>query len=267
MESPAKPKSHKFLFTVWGLDTTLFIWLFIYMFLYGSSPDTVKLAGDLGAAWGVLFAFLIVPTWRAMKQWPAPYKKFIFSGVFIIVAVVGFLFWIRARQTAKLEELLKETRNISIRGAPQKQLFVKLTRENPQTLPEYLQRSSELEPAIKDYAASEQQMDNVLAEMQNEIERLKPNGSYAGMLPMLGVLRAILGKDLEAAKVYKQEIDYAKHLPSIPEADRPRFVSTNIGPVIEQEQKIALDEVAILKDAKARGITMPANMLQDAGIK
>jgi hypothetical protein len=144
---------------------------------------------------------------------------------------------------------------------------MKLTRENPQTLDAYLQRCSELEPALNDYETSERQMDDVMAQMQQEIGGLKPKGSYVGMLPMLSVMREIMGKDLEGAKAYRQEIEYAKQLPGIPESGRMKFYTANIEPVIEQEHKIGQDEMEIMRDAKARGVEMPDNMLQDAGIK
>jgi rubrerythrin len=184
----------------------------------------------------------------------------------ITAVLVCVLFKIRIDQTAKLESLLAEIRDVAARGAPQKQQFMKLTRENPQTLPEYLQRCAELEPVVNDYSASEQQMDDLLAEVQQQIGELRPQGSYGAMLPMLGVMRAILAKDLEGAKIYKQEVDYAKQLPSMSEKERIQFYNTNIEPVLEREHEVALDEIAILKDAKTHGIAMPANMLQDAGL-
>jgi hypothetical protein len=262
-----KPFSTRLVFIVWLIDSVALIWLFSYMFLHGNNSDTSQWASDLGAVWGVTVAYLIGPAWKAMKQWPARRRTFVLSGLFIIVVVAGGLFWIRARQIARLETFFKETHELSVKGAPQKQLFMKLTRENPQSLDAYLQRCAELEPALNDYETSERQVDEVMAQMQQEIGGLKPKGSYVGMLPMLSVMRAIMGKDLEGAKAYREEIQYAKQLPGIPESSRMKFYTANIEPVIEQEHKIRQDEMEIMRDAKARGVEMPDNMLQDAGIK
>lgn len=257
---------NKLLFAVWSVDSVALVCLMAYIFTYGSNPDTIDLAGYLGAIWGGTGAFLLGPAWKAVKQWSRRSKMLLLSGVMITAVLVCVLFKIRIDQTAKLKSLLHEVHDVGARGAPQKQQFMKLTRENPQSLPEYLQRCAELEPVINDYSTSVQQMDDLLAQVQQQIGELRPQGSYGKMLPMLGVMRAILAKDLEGAKIYKQEVDYTKQLPSMPENQRIQFYNTNIEPVLGREDQVALDEVAILKDAKTRGIAMPANMLQDAGL-
>jgi hypothetical protein len=257
---------HKLLFTLWAVDSVAWACLIVYIFIHGSNPETIKLSEYVGAIWGAAGAFLLGPAWKAVRQWPLRSKMLLLSSVVIAAIVVYVLFKIRINQTAKLESLLAETGDVAARGAPQKQRFMKLAQENPQTLPEYLQRCAELEPVINDYSASEKRMDDLLAQVQQQIGELRPQGSYGAMLPMLGVMRAILAKDLEGAKIYKQEVDYAKQLPSMSEKQRIQFYNTNIEPVLEREHHVALDEIAILKDAKTRGIAMPANMLQDAGL-
>jgi hypothetical protein len=256
----------KLLFAVWAVDSVAWAALLVHMFIHGSDPDTIKLSEYLGAIWGGTGAFLLGPAWKAVEQWPRRSKMLLLSGVVITAVLVGVLFKVRIDQTAKLELLLAETRDVAAKGAPRKQQFMKLTRENPQTLPEYLQRCAELEPVINDYSASEQQMDDLLAQVQQQIGELRPQGSYGAMLPILGVMRTILAKDLVGAKIYKQEVDYAKQLPGMSEKQRIQFYNTNIEPVLEQEHQVAMDEMAILKDAKTHGIAMPTNMLQDAGL-
>jgi len=261
--------STRFLFIVWLADSVIFAWLFIYIVLHGSTPDRTKLMSDLGAVWGVTAAFLIGPFWKMMKQWPARRRTSFLSGLLIIVAVAGGWFWIRVRQTAKLQELFKEDRDVESDAAPKKQRFMQLLSEkqNAKTLPEYLQRCAELEPAINDYEAAERQVDNLLSQMQQEIGGLKPQGSYASLLPGFAVLRAVFAKDIEGAEAQRKEIEYAKQLPNIPEAGRAQFYTSNIQPVAEQEGKIAQDETAILKDAKTRGVVLPESVYQGAGIK
>jgi hypothetical protein len=259
--------STRFLFIVWLVDSVAFTWLFIYIVLHGSTPERTQWMSDLGAVWGGTAAFLIGPFWKAMKQWPARRRTFFLSGLLIIVAVAGSWFWVRARQTAKLETLFKEDQEIERDAAPKKQRFMQLTRENPQTLDAYLQRCAELEPAINDYEAVERQVDNLLSQMQQEIGELKPQANYGSLLPGFAVLRAVFAKDIEAAEAYRREIGYAKQLPGIPEADRTRFYIANIQPIVEQESKIAQEEIAILKDAKMRGVRLPESVYQGAGIK
>lgn len=261
--------STRFLFIVWLLDSVAWACLIVYLAIHGSDPDTVKLSQDLGAVWGATGAFLIGPAWRAMKQWPPRRRTFVVSSLFIIVAVAGGWFWFRVRQTAKLEALFKEDQEVERDAAPKKQRFMQLLSEkqNAKTLPEYLQRCSELGPAINDYEASERQVDDLVGQMQQQIGQLKPQGSYGGLLPGFAVLRAVFAKDIEGAEAQRKELQYAEQLPNIPEAGRAQFYTSNIQPVAEQESKIAQAEVAILKDAKSRGITLPESVYQGAGIK
>ena len=231
--------STRFLFIVWLVDSVAWACLIVYFFMHGSDPDTIKLSEDLGAVWGGTVVFLIGPGWREMKQWPASRRKVVLSALFIFVAVVGGWFWFRVRQTAKLEALFKEDQELERTVAPKKQRFMQLLsqKQNAKTLPEYLQTCADLEPATSDYEDAERQVDNLLSQMQQEIGELKPQASYGSLLP------------------------------GIPAKDRTQFYNANIQPVVEQERKIAQEEVEILKDAKSRGVTLPKSVYEGAGIK
>jgi hypothetical protein len=261
--------STRLVFIVWVLDSVLLALLFAHIWLYGNDSLSSKWAQDLGGVWGFTTVYLIGPFWKAMKQWPASYKKFILSGGLITVVVTGGYFKIRAGHTGKLEMLFKEDHELELNAAPKKQHFMQLLKEkeNAKNVPEYLQWCAELESAINDYEAVERQGDNLIGQMQQEISELKPQASYGSLLPGFAVLRAVFAKDIEAMEAHRREIGYAKQLPNIPEADRIQFYNANIRPVVEQERKIAVDEVEILKDAKTRSITLPESLYQGAGIK
>jgi hypothetical protein len=260
--------STKLIFIVWLVDSAALTWLIPHIWLHGSTPDTSTWMGDLGAVWGGTAAYLIGPFWKIIKQWPAPYRKYISSGALMIAVIVGILFWIRARQTAKLEALFKEDEELERNVAPKIQDFPQLLRakQTAKSLPDYLQRCAELEPAINDYETVERQGDNLLDQMQQEIRELKPQASYGSLLPSFNILRAVAAKDIEVAEALRKEIEFAKQLPGIRVADRIQFYNANIQPIIEQERKIAQDEIEILKDAKRRGITLPESVYQRAGI-
>src|SRR5712692_5838804 len=245
----------RLLFIVCLVDSIALVWLTTYIWLHGSTRESIQGMEILGAVWGGTAASLIGPIWKAAKQWPVPYKKFSLLGVLIIVAVAGGYIWIRSRQTAKLETLFKEDQEVERNAAPKKQRFMQLTRENPKGYAEYLQRCAELEPAINDYETSERQVDNLVGQMQQQISELKPQASYGRLLPGFAVLRAVFAKDMEGAEAYRRETEYAKQLPGIPVAERVQFYNANIQPVVEQEYKIAQEEIAILKDAKMRGVS------------
>jgi len=264
-----KPFSTRLVFIVWLADSVALVWLFTYIFLHGNNSDTGPWASALGAVWGVTVAYLIGPAWKAMKQWPTSRRKTVLSVVLTIIVVVGALFWLRVRQVAKVEALFKTDEELERNPAMKRQDFPRLIKEkqNATSLPEYLQRCENLEPVVNDYEAMERQVDNLLGQMQQEIGELKPQGSYGRLLPGFAVLRAVSAKDIEVAEALKKEIEYAKQLPGVPAAERVQFYNANIQPVIEQENKIALEEAEILKDAKRRGIRLPESVYQTTGIK
>lgn len=187
-------------------------------------------------------------------------------GVLVSAAIVGSYFGIRAGHIAKLDGLSKQSYELGLKAAPAKKRFIQLAGENTQGLAEYVRRCTELETAINDYEPALRQMDDLMSQSQQEIEDLKTDASYASLLPSVTVIRAVLRKDLESAKTYRVEIGYAKQLPGIPNSDRIRFYNAKIQPVVEQEGKIARDEIEILKDAKARGVKLPESMYREVGI-
>ena len=260
---------NKLMWTIWAGFSVALVSLFIYTFMYGNTADTTGLSKELGGFWGAMTAFMIGPAWKAMKQWSESRRKLVLSSAIGVVVVIGLLFWIRGRQTVKLQELFKEDREVESDAAPKKLRFMQLLSEkqNAKTLPEYLQRCAELAPAINDYEAVERQVDNLLSQMQQEIGELKPQGSYGSLLPGFAVLRAVFAKDIAGAETQKKEIEFAKQLPNIPEAQRSQFFNVNIQPVMKQETTIAQEEIEILKEAKSRGITLPKGVYQSAGIE
>ena len=59
---------NKVLFVVWALDSVVLAWLFVDIYLHGSTPENVELARYLGALWGGTAAFLTVPIWKALQK-------------------------------------------------------------------------------------------------------------------------------------------------------------------------------------------------------
>jgi hypothetical protein len=187
----------KLMFVIWAGFTLIYFGLFVYIALYGNTADSTELSRDMGGIWGAMTAFMIVPAWRAVKQWPEYRRKAVLSGTVGVVAVLGFLFWARVRQIDKLRTLFDQDREFEQTTAPKKQRFMRLlsAKQNAKSLPEYLQTCADLEPAISDYETAEQQVDSLLGQMQQQIGELKPSGSYSTLLPGFAVLRAVFAKD------------------------------------------------------------------------
>jgi hypothetical protein len=77
-------------------------------------------------------------------------------GVLVFAAVYGSYLGIRAGHSAKLNLLTKQLGALGAKGAPTKQRFIQIARRETLTMPEYIQRCSELEVALNDSGNQEE---------------------------------------------------------------------------------------------------------------
>jgi len=164
-------------------------------------------------------------------------------------------------QRAKLDSLLDQANALGVKGGPVKQRFIQIVRRDTPSVPEYLQRCAELEATLNEYEPALQQMDSLMSQIEQEVK-----GDPAGTA-IVTTMRTIVQKDLEAARTYRKEIAYAKQLAALPAPDHLQFFNANIQPVLDEEARIARDEIEIVKTAKARGVKLPEQMYKELGIK
>lgn len=188
------------------------------------------------------------------------------AGMVIAVLLVsaggaGTYSGIRAAHKSRLNGLLDQISELGTRTAPAKQKFVQIAIRNVTNLSEYEQRCVDLEEAINEYEPALQQMGMVMGKVEQELQ-----GDDPAALEIVTTMRGIVQKDLQSVRTYKTEIKYAKQLPALRASSRNGFYDTNIQPVLDEEQRIAKDEVEILKTAKARGVRLPQNIYSAVGI-
>ena len=80
-------------------------------------------------------------------------------------------------------------------------------------------------------------------------------------------MRSIVQKDLESASSFRNEISNAKILATLPDGEQLNFYDQKIKPAQAEELRIANDEIEIMRNAKARGVKLPAQMYKEAGIE
>ena len=188
------------------------------------------------------------------------------AAILVGTTVMGTFSGIRAGHKARLEVLTKQIAELGATGASAKQRFVDAASRETPDLPEYIQRCNDLEAAINDYAPAIQHMDALLGQTQQELQDLKSDPSLATLLTTIVVMRSILRKDAESVEAFRKEIGFARQLAPIPPGGRSAFYDANIQPVVDEEGKIAKEEIEILKDAKARGVKLPQNLYSEYGI-
>ncbi len=185
-----------------------------------------------------------------------------------LAAAYGSYLGNRAGHSAKLHSLSEQISALGIKGAPVKLRFIQNVRRETSTMPEYLQRCVDLESVLNEYEPALLMLDSLLSETAGELKYLNADARYAKLTPMVTVLQNIGRKDIESARAFRKEIEYAKKLAAISISDdRARFYKANIVPTKDDEERIANDEIEILKDAKARGVDLPESMYSEVGIK
>ncbi|HXL23235.1 MAG TPA: hypothetical protein VOA78_12255 [Candidatus Dormibacteraeota bacterium] len=246
------------------------------------SPDTFDslrrdgawIVGLIGTAiwaqrtWSQIVRVEAVPTFRQK------HRSFMMeAGAAICVALgsaamVGGYLGIRAGHFARIKLLTQQFDTFAAKGPPAKQKFVLIARRETPTMPEYIQRCSELEAALNDYEPNLREGDRLIGQTLEELQYLKADAGYAKLIPMATALQSVLHKDLESAPAFRKEVDYAKRLAALstPE-DRERFYRANILPVKDDEDRIANEEIEILRDARAHGVKLPESMYREAGIQ
>lgn len=190
----------------------------------------------------------------------------VISAALAGAAAMGAYSGMRAGHEARVGALMKQVSQLGVESAPAKQQFAQAARRGTHSLPEYLERCADLEASINTYEPALQRTDSLLEEAQQELQDLKADARFATLLTTVVAIRSVLQKDLQSVGAFRVEIGYAKQLSALPEADRDRFYAANIQPVVDEEDRIAKDEIEILRDAKARGVKLPQKMYSESGI-
>ncbi len=189
-------------------------------------------------------------------------------AVLVLAAVVGNYLGIRAGHFAKIKLLTEQFGSLGTKGGAAKQRFIIIARRQTPTMPEYIQRCGELEAALNDYEPNLREGDRLIGQLLEELQYPKADARYAKLIPMATVLDNVFRKDMEGARAVRKEVEYAKQLADLSTSeDRARFYKANILPTKDDEDRIAHEEIEMLKDAKARGIKLPESMYRDVGIQ
>lgn len=162
---------------------------------------------------------------------------------------------------AEVESITVQMASLGAKTAPVKQRFIQLARQDTPTIPDYLRRCTDLESALNEYEPALRQMLSLLAQMQTYLKD-DPTSSEA-----FETMRSIVQKDLESASSFRNEISNAKILATLPDGEQLNFYDQKIKPAQAEELRIANDEIEIMRNAKARGVKLPAQMYKEAGIE
>ncbi len=197
-----------------------------------------------------------------------PLTFILWGGALIcVVLVIGYL-GIRAKHYGRIKTLTKQSAIFGKKGAAAKQHYIQAVQRETPTMPEYIQRCADLEVALNEYEPLLHDGDVLFSQILDELQYVKSDAEYAKLISPFTVFQAVLRKDMESARAFRREVDYAKQLSVLATPDdRTRFYKANIVPAKDDEERIANEEIAILKDAKARGVNLPESLYREVGLQ
>jgi hypothetical protein len=218
--------------------------------------------------WSEIILIELEPTFRQKHRSFALKAGIAICAVLLLAAEEGIRVGTHSRHVRNILALTRELEALTAKSAPTKQQFIQIARQATPTMPEYIQRCNNLEAVLNDYESNLRDGDRVLGQVLEELQQLKADKGYAAMIPMITVVQNVAHKDLESAGAFRKEVDYAKQLASLATPDdQTRFYKANILPAKKDENRIAIEELGMLKDAKARGVNLPESMYREAGIQ
>ena len=195
------------------------------------------------------------------RQKHRSFERKVGAPVIALLLIAGVAGAISGRRQSRLNALVERIYKLGLTSAPLKQRFVQIVSRDTPTMTSYVQRCADLEPVLDQYQAALQQMDPLLSETQQEL----PNDG--AMLAIVTTMRGVLEKDLEGARLIRNEVEYAKKISSLAPADQVRFYEQNIQPIRDKELRVASEEIELAKAAKARGVRLPDQFYSELGIK
>jgi hypothetical protein len=218
--------------------------------------------------WSEIIRIESEPTFRPKHRSFVLKASIAICAVLLLAAEEGIRVGTHVRHVRNIAALTKELEALAPKSAPTTQQFVQIARQATPTMPEYIQRCNDLEAVLNDYESNLRDRDRVLGQGLEELQQPKADKGYAAIIPMLTVLQNLARKDLELARAFRKEVDYAKQLAAFATPDdQTRFYKANILPIKNDEKRIANEEMEILKDAKARGVNLPESLYREAGIQ
>ena len=191
----------------------------------------------------------------------------VICAILAISGACGVYFGTRAKHFSAIKSITEQFNVRAEKALSAKQRFIQIASRKTPTVEEYIQRCADLEGALNDYEPFLHDGDRLYGQMLGELEYLKADEGYAKMIPMATVMQGIFRRDIESARAFRKEIEFAKQLTSVPVQDRGQFFQTNIVPIKNDERKISNEEIQILKDAKARGVQLPQALYDNFGVQ
>jgi hypothetical protein len=133
------------------------------------------------------------------------------------------------------------------RNAAAKQQFIKAVGEDTSTINAYISRCEHIELALGEYEPTLREADGQFAQFAD----LAPN---VKLQTQAQFFRKVVGIDLQSVQVFRREISLAKRLPNMPTGKQRLFYQSSIVPIQMEEDRLAEEEIEIIKDAKGSGI-------------
>ena len=174
-----------------------------------------------------------------------------FSGAFITVLAFVYGFYLtNSFRDSRRTALMEEGKSIAAESAAIRDKLHSIYTRQTESFEAYVVRCVDLEPVIdRALAIYERQHDHRL--------RMAQEYKGADTQQAFQFLERIDEKDRQGLEMMKREITLGKKLTLIPASEQMAYYREKIQPLQAEEARLAQEEVAIAKEAQAKGVRLP----------
>jgi hypothetical protein len=176
----------------------------------------------------------------------------------LLVLATGWAFGLtigqRVEKRQRLEHVLSDLGRAAPKNAEFRQRLTALRSAETPTMEDYYRQCLNLEALLDEFEPQRQRNMELFKTVSRE------TGEYPRLQPTIELLGRINQKDEEIILVLRREVAKAKQLWSLPYYRQSAFYEREILPIQAEIERLATEELAMLREAQQRGVSLPSDL-------
>jgi hypothetical protein len=175
-----------------------------------------------------------------------------------LVLVAGWAFGLsigqRVEKRQRIERLLSDLERAAPKNAEFRQRLTALRSAETPTMEDYYKQCLGLDALLDEFEPQRQRIKELFKSVTREM------GEYPRLRPSIELFGRINQKDAEIILALRREVAKAKELWSLPYYRQSAFYEREILPIQAEIERLATEELAMLREAQQRGLALPSDL-------
>jgi hypothetical protein len=160
----------------------------------------------------------------------------------------------RVEKRQRLERLLSDMGRVAPKNAEFRQRLTALRSAATPTMEDYYKQCLGLEALLDEFEPQRERNMELFKSFTQEL------AEYPKLRPSIELLGRINQKDAEIILALRREVAQAKELWSLPYYRQSAFYEREILPIQAEIERLATEELAMLREAQQRGVALPSDL-------